>query len=252
MVNTPHHLAIIMDGNRRWARKRGWQVLRGHSQGAETLKIISSHAFKSGVRWMTVFAFSSQNWSRQKAEVDGLMKLMRKFLISNVSEMVSENLKFRVIGRRDRLPEDVVDLIEKAEQQTNSNTGLNLTFAIDYGGQQEVADAAKLLAEEVLQGIISTDEINEDLLKSRMSSSMLPSIDLLIRTGGEYRVSNFMLWDLSYAELHFSPVHWPDFNTVHLDKALHAFATRERRFGGDVKTDAETEVINLPTKSRQK
>jgi undecaprenyl diphosphate synthase len=249
MTDTPHHLAIIMDGNRRWARERGWQVLRGHNQGAETLKKTSSYAFKCGVRWMTVFAFSSQNWSRQKSEVDGLMKLMRKFLMSDVKEMVSENVKFRAIGRRDRLPVDIVKLIEEAEGQTKSNTGLNLTFAIDYGGQQEVVDAAKLLAEEVVQGIISTNEINEDLLKSRMSSSMLPCIDLLIRTGGEYRVSNFMLWDISYAELHFSPVHWPEFDIKHLDQALRAFAMRERRFGGDA--NAESEIVTLSTNSLQ-
>ena len=199
MSDQPHHLAIIMDGNRRWARERGLNVLRGHNRGADTLRDICSYAYESGVRWMTVFAFSAQNWSRPKSEVEGLMMLMRRFLQSDAEELLKENVKFRVIGRRDRLDDDLVELIEGLETKTKGNTGLNLTIAIDYGGQQELAAAARLLAEEVAKGIIAAAEINEDLVKSRMASSMLPQIDLLIRTGGEYRISNFMLWDLSYA-----------------------------------------------------
>mgnify|MGYP006243711721 FL=1 len=199
MSDQPHHLAIIMDGNRRWARERGLTVLRGHNRGADTLRDICSYAYESGVRWMTVFAFSAQNWSRPKSEVEGLMMLMRRFLQSDAEELLKENVKFRVIGRRDRLGDGLVELIEGLETKTKGNTGLNLTIAIDYGGQQELAAAARLLAEEVAKGIIAAAEINEDLVKSRMASSMLPQIDLLIRTGGEYRISNFMLWDLSYA-----------------------------------------------------
>ncbi|MGB2263292.1 MAG: polyprenyl diphosphate synthase, partial [Candidatus Puniceispirillaceae bacterium] len=197
MSEQPHHLAIIMDGNRRWARERGLNVLRGHNRGADTLKDICSYAYDSGVRWLTVFAFSAQNWSRPKSEVDGLMMLMRRFLQADAEDLLKENVKFRVIGRRDRLTDDLVALIEGVESRTKGNNGLNLTIAIDYGGQQEIVGAARMLAEEVANGIITVAEINEDIVKSRMTSSMLPQIDLLIRTGGEYRISNFMLWDLS-------------------------------------------------------
>ena len=233
MSEIPHHLAIIMDGNRRWARKRGLNVLLGHDRGADALRDISSFAYDSGVKWLTVFAFSAQNWARPKSEVDGLMMLMRRFLQADAEELLKENVKLRVIGRRDRLTDDLVVLIEDVETRTKGNNGLNLTIAIDYGGQQEIVGAARLLAEEVANGIITVSEINDDLVKSRMTSSMLPQIDLLIRTGGEFRVSNFMLWDLSYAELHFTPVYWPDFSVADLSRALDEFGTRERRFGGD-------------------
>lgn len=243
MSEQPYHLAIIMDGNRRWARERGLNVLRGHDRGADTLKDICSHAYESGVRWLTVFAFSAQNWSRPKGEVEGLMLLMRRFLQSDAEELLTQNVKFRVIGRRDRLADDLVALIESVETKTKGNVGLNLTIAIDYGGQQEIVAVARLLAEEVANGIIKLAEINEDLLKSRMASSMLPQIDLLIRTGGECRLSNFMLWDLSYAELHFTPVYWPDFSVADLCRALDEFGVRERRFGGDASGDM-TEIAN--------
>ncbi len=151
-------------------------------------------------------------------------------------------MKFRVIGRRDRLTDDLVALIEGVETRTKGNNGLNLTIAIDYGGQQEIVGAARLLAEEVANGIMTVAEINEDLVKSRMSSSILPQIDLLIRTGGEYRISNFMLWDLSYAELHFTPVYWPDFSVADLGRALDEFGTRERRFGGDAPSEMDSIV----------
>ena len=233
MSEQPHHLAIIMDGNRRWARKRGLNVLHGHDRGADQLKDICKFASEAGVRWLTVFAFSAQNWSRPKSEVDGLMLLMRRFLQSDAEEMRKENVKFRVIGRRDRLTDNLVTLIEEVENKTRGNNGLNLTIAIDYGGQQEIVDAVRLLAEEVASKFIAPTEITEDLLKSRMTSSMLPQIDLLIRTGGEYRISNFMLWDLCYTELHFSPVYWPDFSIKDLGRALEEFGERERRFGGD-------------------
>ena len=245
MSDQPHHLAIIMDGNRRWARERGLNVLRGHNRGADTLRDICSYAYESGVRWMTVFAFSAQNWSRPKSEVEGLMMLMRRFLQSDAEELLKENVKFRVIGRRDRLGDGLVELIEGLETKTKGNTGLNLTIAIDYGGQQELVAAARLLAEEAATGIIAAAEINEDLVKSRMASSMLPQIDLMIRTGGEYRISNFMLWDLSYAELHFTPVYWPDFSVADLARACKEFVRRERRFGGDAPDDMTADIGSI-------
>ena len=176
MSEKPHHLAIIMDGNRRWARKRGLNVLLGHDRGADALRDICSFAYDAGVKWLTVFAFSAQNWARPKSEVDGLMMLMRRFLKADAEELLKENVKLRVIGRRDRLTDDLVVLIEDVETRTKGNNGLNLTIAIDYGGQQEIVGAARLLAEEVANGIITVSEINDDLVKSRMTSSMLPQI----------------------------------------------------------------------------
>ena len=173
------------------------------------------------------------------------MMLMRRFLQSDAEELLKQNVKFRVIGRRDRLGDDLAELIEGLETKTKGNTGLNLTIAFDYGGQQELAAAARLLAEEVATGIIAAAEINEDLVKSRMASSMLPQIDLLIRTGGEYRISNFMLWDLSYAELHFTPVCWPDFSVADLARALEEFGRRERRFGGDAPDDMTADIGSI-------
>lgn len=233
MTDIPHHLAIIMDGNRRWAGGRGINVLSGHSQGAETLKDIARAAHETGVRWLTVFAFSAQNWSRPSIEVDGLMKLMRRFLMSDAETLAEENVKFRVIGARDRLAGDLVGLIEKVELSTEGNTGLNLTVAIDYGGQQEITAAARRVAEEALKGLIQPDDITEDTLKARMTSAPLPQVDLLIRTGGEYRLSNFMLWDLSYAELFFTPSYWPEFSVAEFHRALDSYQKRDRRFGGD-------------------
>ena len=240
MTNIPHHMAIIMDGNRRWARQSGYDSLFGHEQGANTLKSIARLADNRGVRWLTAFAFSFENWTRPKPEVDGLMLLMRRFLENNVRELDSENVKLRVIGSRDRLSPRLVRLIEWAEAETSGNSGLNLSIAIDYGGRQEMTNAAQLLAAEVARGIIRSSDINEDLLKSRMASAALPDIDLLVRTGGEQRISNFMLWDMSYAELFFCPTLWPDFSTETLDEALQSFAQRDRRFGGNSEDDDMT------------
>ena len=243
MTDVPHHLAIIMDGNRRWAKGRGWHVIKGHNEGADTLKTISKAAHEAGVRWLTVFAFSAQNWSRPTHDVDGLMKLMRRFLMSDVDQLIEDNVKFRVIGERTRLSGELVGLIESVEATTSRNTGLNLTVAIDYGGQQEITAATRNLAEEALRGLIRPMDITEDLIKSRMTSSALPAVDLLIRTGGEYRISNFMLWDLSYAELVFSPVYWPEFSVSDLHDALGSYQNRDRRFGGD------TAPVNDSTKT---
>ena len=242
MKTTPHHLAIIMDGNRRWAKSHRLAALRGHQQGAETLKSVARHAHQHGIRWLTAFAFSFENWSRPKPEIDGLMALLRRFLENDISELHEQNVKLRAIGGRSRFGSRLSDLIDDAEQQTAGNTGLNLTLALDYGGRQELTNAARQLATEVSRGIIRSDDINEDMLKSRMASAALPEIDLLIRTGGEQRISNFMLWDMSYAELYFSPVFWPDFSQEDLDRALLEFAGRDRRFGGG---DSAPEAANV-------
>ena len=250
MNKTPHHLAIIMDGNRRWARQRGIAAVLGHRQGAETLKDIARAASDNDIRWLTAFAFSFENWSRPKPEVEGLMGLLRGFLENDIDELNEQNVKLRVIGSRERFGAKLVSLIDWAERSTAGNTGLNLTLALDYGGRQEIAAAVRQLATEVETGILSIDEIKEDVIKSRMTSAALPEIDLLIRTGGEQRISNFMLWDICYAELYFSPVLWPDFGKEDLTKALVDFASRDRRFGGDTAEDSGGRVTPITTKMR--
>lgn len=245
MNKIPHHLAIIMDGNRRWARQRGIAAIRGHRQGADTLKDIAREASNLDIRWLTAFAFSFENWSRPKPEIDGLMGLLRSFLENDIGELNDQNVKLRVIGNRERLGAKLVGLIDWAERSTAGNTGLNLTLALDYGGRQEIAAAVRILASEVQSGIVSVDEIKEDVIKSRMTSAALPEIDLLIRTGGEQRVSNFMLWDISYAELYFSPVLWPDFTKDDLGAALDDFANRDRRFGGDAVEQVGDRVTSI-------
>lgn len=250
MTKVPHHLAIIMDGNRRWARRRGLASVRGHREGAETLKEVASRASERNVRWLTAFAFSFENWSRPKPEIDGLMSLLRGFLENDIGELNEQNVKLRVIGDRTRFSSRLVGLIDWAERSTSGNTGLNLTLALDYGGRQEIASAMRQLAVEVETGILSVDDIKEDVIKSRMTSAALPEVDLLIRTGGEQRISNFMLWDMSYAELYFSPVLWPDFSKEDLDRALHEFAGRDRRFGGDTIGEMNERVTSIADNRR--
>ena len=250
MSNKPHHLAIIMDGNRRWARQRGLSAVLGHKKGADVLKEVARYAHDQEVRWLTAFAFSFENWSRPKVEIDGLMGLLRGFLENDVGELNKQNVKLRVIGNRSRFSPKLVDLIEWAERLTSGNTDLNLTLALDYGGRQEITEALKILVSEIEGGILTVDDINEDLVKSRMTSLALPDIDLLVRTGGEQRISNFMLWDMSYAELHFSPVLWPDFTRQDFQRALDDFSGRDRRFGGDTVVDLQDRVAPLAAQRR--
>ena len=250
MSNKPHHLAIIMDGNRRWARQRGLSPVLGHKKGADVLKEVARYAHDQEVRWLTAFAFSFENWSRPKVEIDGLMGLLRGFLENDVGELNKQNVKLRVIGNRSRFSPKLVDLIEWAERFTSGNTGLNLTLALDYGGRQEITEALKILVSEIEGGILTVDDINEDVVKSRMTSLALPEIDLLVRTGGEQRISNFMLWDMSYAELHFSPVLWPDFTRQDFQRALDDFSGRDRRFGGDTVVDMQDRVAPLAAQRR--
>ena len=250
MSNKPHHLAIIMDGNRRWARQRGLSPVLGHKKGADVLKEVARYAHDQEVRWLTAFAFSFENWSRPKVEIDGLMGLLRGFLENDVGELNKQNVKLRVIGNRSRFSPKLVDLIEWAERLTSGNTDLNLTLALDYGGRQEITEALKILVSEIEGGILTVDDINEDVVKSRMTSLALPDIDLLVRTGGEQRISNFMLWDMSYAELHFSPVLWPDFTRQDFQRALDDFSGRDRRFGGDTVVDLQDRVAPLAAQRR--
>jgi undecaprenyl diphosphate synthase len=232
MSNTPNHVAIIMDGNRRWAKKRRLEALLGHDKGAETLKDITKSCADSHINFLTVFAFSSENWTRPEHEVAGLMRLIARFIDTQAQELLDANVRLRIIGRRDRFADDLTAAIQGLEQRSSKNTGLNLTVALDYGGRQDIASAALAIAKEVEAGMLAADDVNDDLLKSRMSTKILPAVDLLIRTGGEKRLSNFLLWDLSYAELFFSEKLWPDFTRSDLFDAITSFQGRQRRFGG--------------------
>ena len=231
MSKNLHHLAIIMDGNRRWAHSHGFEVLKGHHQGADTLEAISRAALDQKIEWLTVFAFSSENWRRPAAEVKGLMVLMKRFILTRSKELIDNNIRLRVIGRRDRFSDDLRDAIIDVEKSSAMNTGLNLTVALDYGGRQDLTAAAAQIAYEVESGLLKARQVNDDLLKSRLSTRVLPPVDLLIRTGGEQRISNFLLWDLSYAELHFSDRYWPEFTAQDLAVAISDYTKRERRFG---------------------
>ena len=233
MAKVPHHTAIIMDGNRRWAKGRGLDIIRGHNQGAETLKDVCKAASENQVRWLTVFAFSAQNWNRPEPEVSGLLKLMRRFLMSEIEDLIHNNIRLRIIGNRKNFSKDLQDLLSKSERLTAENTGLNLTVALDFGGQQDITQATRQIAEEVAAGVIDPQLVNNDFVKSRLQTAILPPVDLMIRTGGEKRISNFLLWDLSYAELYFSESYWPDFKTSDFVSAVAEFKNRERRFGGN-------------------
>ena len=223
----PQHVAIIMDGNRRWAKQHRFEALRGHSQGTNTMKMIARHAYECGVSYLTVFAFSTENWSRPALEVNGLIDLMRRFLMQDLEALISDNVKLRIIGDLSAFDTDLVSLFSEAERQTASNTGLNLTVAVNYGGQQDMLQAVQCLTEAGMKAETLDD------IKAAMQTSELPSVDLVIRSGGEQRLSNFLLWDSAYSELHFSNKYWPDFTNDDFDRALADYHNRDRRFGGD-------------------
>ena len=226
----PHHVAIIMDGNRRWAKERRFDVIKGHSQGSNTLNDIARHAQQTGVKFLTVFAFSTENWRRPQREVNALIDLMRRFLMQDLETLISDNVRLRIIGDLSPFDTDLRRLFDDAVKQTSQNTALQLTIAINYGGKQDLIQAMQSLITE----LPSNTQIDEDKVKAALQTSDLPAIDLLIRTGGEYRLSNFILWDSAYAELYFTDKYWPDFSASDFDEALNDFQNRQRRFGGDV------------------
>ena len=229
----PHHLAIIMDGNRRWARRQALEIALGHDEGAQNLKKIGKLVADKGIEHLTVFAFSAENWKRHKAEVDSLIALLKRFLMQETEELASENIRVQVIGDATAFDTDIQKLFDNLEARTAQNTGLNLNIAINYGGRQDIAHAAMKLAEQMARGLTITPEKAEWALKSHLMTQELPDIDLLIRTGGEKRLSNFLLWECSYAELYFCEALWPDFSEQDLNAALEEFSLRNRRFGGD-------------------
>jgi undecaprenyl diphosphate synthase len=227
----PVHVAIIMDGNRRWARSRGMPPAYGHQQGAEAVRRTIEAAAGLGIRYLTLFAFSSENWQRPRAEVGELMNLLRIYLRREINTLHKNGIRVRMIGERDRLDPDILELIAGAEARTRANTKLDLIVALNYGSRREIVRAARQLMAEARTGALDPDQIDESTLADRLDTAGLPDPDLLIRTSGEQRISNFLLWQLAYTELVFVPVAWPDFGEEHLSAAVAEFARRERRYG---------------------
>ncbi|MBT1072822.1 isoprenyl transferase [Pelotalea chapellei] len=227
----PLHLAIIMDGNGRWAQQRMLKRIVGHQRGAETVNMVVEQAWRLGIKYLTLFAFSSENWSRPAMEVRALMTLLKKYIRQETARMMRKNIRYNVIGNRSDLPDDVNATLDEAIRQTSGNTGMLLTLALSYGGRQELSMAASRLARDVVAGKCSPDEITTDVFGSYLDTGGLPDPDFLIRTSGEMRISNFLLWQLAYTELYFTETNWPDFTINEFQKALADFQARERRFG---------------------
>ncbi len=230
-LNFPVHVAIIMDGNGRWALARGLPRVAGHRAGAEALRHVVEAAAKSGVRYLTLYSFSSENWKRPETEVRSLMELLRRYLKGEIATLHEHDVRLRVIGDRNLLAPDIARLIGDAEQMTADNRRLTLVLALNYGGRAEIADTARRLARSAALGLISPEAISEDVFAAHLTTGDMPPVDLMIRTGGEYRISNFLLWQLAYAELYFTDTYWPDFSPKDLDAALRNFSGRKRRYG---------------------
>lgn len=227
----PVHLAIIMDGNGRWAEQRMLKRIVGHQRGAETVNLVVEQAWLLGIKYLTLFAFSAENWSRPSFEVKALMTLLKSYVKKQTARMVKKNIRFNVIGNRSDLPDDVNAMLDNAILETSANTGMVLTLALSYGGRQEICRAAAVMAREVADGRLSADEITVDRFSGYLDTSDIPDPDLLIRTSGEMRISNFLLWQSAYTELYFTETNWPDFTINELKKALLDYQSRERRFG---------------------
>src|SRR5919106_207369 len=225
------HLAIIMDGNRRWARARGMPPVFGHQRGAEAVRRTVEGCRKWEIQYLTLFAFSSENWKRPASEVNELMNLLRFYLRREINELAKNGVRLCFLGERELMAPDIAGMMAEAEGRTRANSALTLTIALNYGSRREIACAARRLAERVAAGEVDSAAIDEDLFDRTLNSLGLPDPDLLIRTSGEQRLSNFMLWQLAYTELIFLPVHWPAFGRRHLERAIVEFERRERRYG---------------------
>ena len=228
----PKHIAIIMDGNGRWAAKRGMPRTYGHKKGSENLKNVALHCRELGIKALSVYAFSTENWKRPQAEIDYLMNLPKEFEETFKGQFEEKDIKVIFSGRRDRFPEHVQDLIQRVEEKTKDRDGMVLNICFDYGSYTEILDGVKQISVKFKNDEISLDDINEELMSSHLYTKNLPNLDLLIRTSGEERISNFLLWQLAYSELYFPKVHWPAFNRKQLLKAIDNFQKRNRRFGG--------------------
>ena len=227
----PVHVAIIMDGNGRWARAKGLPRIAGHRQGAQAVRVAVSGALELGISYLTLYGFSIENWKRPASEISDLMGLLRLYLREEIEELNEHGVRMKFIGERNRLPDDIIALIAEVEEGTAGNTALNLTMALSYGARQEITAAARVLAQQAAGGKLDPADIDEELFAGRLETAGIPDPDLVIRTSGEKRVSNFLLWQLAYAELVFIDTLWPDFSKADLEEAVNEFHRRERRYG---------------------
>ncbi len=230
--NLPKHIAIIMDGNGRWANRRGLMRIRGHIEGVKSVREITTECAKKHIEQLTLYAFSKENWSRPRHEVELLMRLLKRYLIRERPTILENNIRFTVIGQIEGLPKDIQREIAINIEESKSNTGMILCLALNYGGRAEIVDAAKGLAADVMNGKVSLGDIDENVFRRYLYTSDMSDPDLLIRTGGDMRVSNFLLWEISYSELWVTPVCWPDFRKGNLEEAIKGYCNRERRYGG--------------------
>lgn len=230
--NLPKHIAIIMDGNRRWAKQRGLTTKDGHKAGSKNLETIATFCNEIGIKYLTVYAFSTENWKRSQEEVSALMFILKANLDSMLRKMDLKNIKIRVIGEKENIPEDIAEKISKLVEKTKNNTGLVLNIAFNYGGRAELVHSCKAIAEKVKSGEISVEDINEQMISDNIYTAGQPDPDLMIRTSHELRTSNFLPWQLTYSEFYFPEKHWPEFKEEDLIEAIKAYQNRNRRFGG--------------------
>ncbi len=231
LLNIPEHVAVIMDGNGRWAKKRFLPRNYGHAEGAKALEAICENCAKLGIKYLTVYAFSTENWKRSVEEVSGIMNLFRKYLVDSIERSNNANMRVRLIGKREGLADDIVQKMENLECETAGNTGLQFYIAINYGGRDEIVRATKKLISDVQAGAVSEENIDESVFGTYLDTAGVPDPDLLIRTSGEERTSNFLPWQLAYSEFYFTDTLWPDFDMDSLVKAVRYYNKRERRFG---------------------
>ncbi|MBO5335673.1 MAG: isoprenyl transferase [Lachnospiraceae bacterium] len=231
-LKMPNHVAIILDGNGRWAKAKGMPRNYGHVQGAKTVEVICEEAYKMGIQYLTVYAFSTENWNRPQDEVDALMKLLRNYMKNCLKTAEKNRMCVRVLGDKTRLDEDIRNRIEELEEATKNNDGLHFQIAINYGGRDEIVRATRKMAEKISVGELTPEAVNEEILNNFLDTAGIPDPDLLIRTCNEQRISNFLLWQLAYTEFYFTPVPWPDFTKEELIKAVEAYNHRDRRYGG--------------------
>ena len=232
-LSMPSHIAIIMDGNGRWAKKRGKIRSAGHSEGAETFKKIVEHCAKIGLKYLTVYAFSTENWKRSKSEVDAIMLLLKDYINKYTGSLKENNIGIHFFGSKERFSKELVGMIENAEKESEGTTGLQVGICFNYGGRDDIVYATKQAVRDVLDGKISEEDINEDYISNHLYTKDFPDPHLVIRPSGELRISNFLIWQIAYSEFYFDDVLWPDFTPEHLDKAINEFNNRSRRFGGN-------------------
>ena len=229
--NIPTHLAIIMDGNGRWAKNLGKQRVFGHREGVKRVQEIVETAQREGIQYLTLYTFSTENWNRPKEEVSVLMRLLVRSLKTELNKMLKNGVRLNTIGNQDRLPEEVKEMLGECVEKTKNNDRLVLTLALNYGGKEELTQMVQQISLKVKNNIISPENVDETIINKHLYTQNLPEVDLLIRTGGEHRISNFLLWQIAYAELYFTPTYWPEFDTDALKEAIANYQNRERRFG---------------------